>query len=154
MRRAIVLTALALALLGGCGGSEKLSLHSVPIAKSIHVKAQHYECPVAKEVCFRHAILVPSGRPVAAGTLAQAELRELTSHRWQKMPGATADQLAAVSPDGKLFVSYSTGRTQVLEDRTGQTTWDEKLSTELEQITTQGRPALALTVQKGPGAGP
>ena len=155
MRRALVALAAAPALLIGCGGNEKLSLHSIPMAQSIHVQAQNYECPVAKEVCFRRAILVPSGRrPVNADTLVQLELQSLLSHRWRRSAGVTSNQFAATAPDGKLFVTFSTGRGEMLDERAGQVTWDEKLGFQLERLTTGGKPALALTVQAGPDVGP
>ena len=151
----MVLAAVPALLMGCGGGDEKLSLHSIPTAQSIRVQAQHYECPVAKEVCFRRAILVASGRrPVNADTLVQLELQALLSNRWRRSAGVTSNQFAATSPDGKLFVTFSTGRGEILDEQAGQVTWDEKLGSQLEGLTKRGKPALALTVQAGPDVGP
>jgi hypothetical protein len=155
VRRALGVLAAVSALLAGCGGNEKLSLHSVPMADSVRVQAQHYECPVAKEVCFRNAILVPSGRHATnADTLVQLELQALLSHRWQRAAGVTSHQFAATSPDGRLFVTLSSGAGELADEQAGQVTWDETLGSQLERLTTGRKPAVALTVQAGPDAGP
>src|SRR5688572_23726710 len=119
--------ALALVLLMvGCGES---SPEAPPLPESAQVVAEARSCEFT-DSCRNYEIV--TGVMLSDRELKAAQAAELRAAGWKPREGVTRNQTAACSPDGKMFISFATGRGVIADERLANRSnrgllWSEEL---------------------------
>jgi hypothetical protein len=144
---------LAAVLLAGCSvdSPRRVMPSAGVLAPELRIVASVLECdPGGRAYCGSDIVVAGPTAVTSAYELRRLETQAIDEARWKRVAGQTKKGLAAVSPDGKVYLSYATGGDDLQAVDDGSLKRPRALVRALRAAAAHHQPVLSISLTPGP----
>lgn len=144
---------LVAALLAGCGAAapHRVEPSDGVLAPELHVVRAVVDCDPGKNAyCGSDLVVGGPSFVISSDALRAMQTRAVKAADWKGVSGQARTQLAATSPNGKVYLSYATGADELASVRAGLLKRPPAILHALRAAVHRHRPVLSISLSPGP----
>jgi hypothetical protein len=144
---------LAAVLVAGCGADppRRVMPAAGVLAPELRILTTVLDCdPGEHAYCGSDLVVAGPSIVTSAYELRRMQSRAIAEADWKRVAGQAKRQLAAASPDGKVYLSYATGGDELLAVDDGSLQRPPAIVRALRAARARDRPVLSISLTPGP----